>query len=44
MTYLHLAVKGGHMKTVKYLVEKEADINIKDDHGVSVWDYTSKVV
>ena len=36
MTYLHLAVEVGHMKTVKYLVDKGADINIKDDLGVSV--------
>jgi len=36
MTYLHLAVEGGHMNTVKYLVNKGADINIKDDHGVIV--------
>ena len=36
MTDLHLEVKGGHMNTVKYLVDKGASINIKDDHGVSV--------
>ena len=44
MTHLHLAVEGNHMKTVKYLIDKGADINIKDDSGVSVsvWDYTSE--
>ena len=36
MTYLHVAVEGGHMNTVKHLVDKGADINTKDDHGVSV--------
>ena len=35
-TYLHLAFEGGHMNTVKYLVDKGADINTKDDHGVCV--------
>ena len=44
MTHLHLAVEGNHRKTVKYLIDKGADINIKDDSGVSVsvWDYTSE--
>ena len=36
MTHLHLAVEEGHMNTVKHLVDKGADINTKDDHGVSV--------
>ena len=36
MTYLHLAVEGGYMNTVTYLVDKGANINIKNDHGVSV--------
>ena len=36
MTHLHLEVEKGHMNTVKYLVNKGADINTKDDHGVSV--------
>ena len=36
MTHLHLAVEGNHMNTVKYLIDKGADINIKDDSGVSV--------
>ena len=42
MTHLHLAVEGNHRKTVEYLIDKGADINIKDDSGVSVWDYTSE--
>ena len=36
MTCLHVAVEGGHMNTVKYLVDQGVDINTKDDHGVSV--------
>ena len=36
MTYLDVAIEGGHMNTVKHLVDKGADINTKDDHGVSV--------
>ena len=36
MTCLHLAFEGGHMNTVKYLVDKGADINTKDDRGVRV--------
>ena len=42
MTYLHLAVEGAHTNTVEYLVGKEAGINTKGDHGVSVSDYTSE--
>jgi len=38
MTYLHLAFEGGHMNTVKYLIDKGADINTKGNFGVSVWD------
>ena len=33
---LHAAVREGQMRQVKYLVEQGTDINIKDDHGVSV--------
>jgi len=36
MTYLHSAFEGGHMNIVKYLVDKGVDINIQDNHGVSV--------
>ena len=35
VTLLHLAAEGGHTDTVEYLVSKEADVNIKDKHGVS---------
>ena len=34
-TPLHIAVKEGKGHTVKFLVEKGADINIKDKNGVS---------
>ena len=34
VTALHLAAEEGHKHTVQYLVEKEADINIRDDNGV----------
>ena len=34
-TPLHLAAKGGHLDTVKYLVEKGANIHCKDGDGVS---------
>jgi len=30
------------MNTIKYLIAKGANINTKDDSGVSVWDYTSE--
>ena len=35
MTPLHLAAHGGNVDTVKYLVDKGADTNIKDRWGVS---------
>ena len=35
MTSLHFAALGGHVDTVRYLVDKGADTNIKDGHGVS---------
>ena len=31
------------MNTVTYLVDKRANINIKNDHGVSVY-YTSEII
>jgi len=36
MTCLHVAVEGGHMNTLRYLVDQGADINTKDNRGVSV--------
>ena len=30
-TPLHLAAEGGHVDTVRYLVDKGADLNIKND-------------
>jgi len=32
---LHWAADGGHVSTVKFLVEKGAKVNIKDVEGVS---------
>ena len=32
-----MAVKGGHMNIVKYLVKNEADIYITDSKGVSTY-------
>ena len=41
-TPLHLAAEAGHMDIVRYLVEKGADINIKDDiFKVSEREYTA---
>ena len=42
MTPLHVATeKTGRSSIVKYLVDKGACINIKDDSGVSTRDYTT---
>ena len=35
MTAIHLATLKGHVDTVKYLVDKGADINFKNGTGVS---------
>ena len=35
MTPLHWAADGGRVDTVKYLIEKGAEVNSKDDDGVS---------
>ena len=37
MTPLHIAVEGAHTEIVKYLVDREADINIKDYNGVNIY-------
>ena len=34
-TPLHMAAEGGHIDTVKYLVDKKANINTKDTDEVS---------
>ena len=43
MTPLHLAAESGHIKIVNYLVDKGADINIQDDNGVIIGDYTGRI-
>ena len=40
-TPLHTAAGAGYRYTVEYLVKKGADITIKDNKEVSVWDYTT---
>ena len=42
MSPLHVAAKHGRVETVEYLVdEKEVEINIKDNDGVGICDYTN---
>ena len=41
MTPLHMAVKEGCIKIVKYLVDKGASINIQDNEGVNIDDKIS---
>ena len=41
MTPLHFAAGGGHVDTVRYLVDKGADIEHKDGNDVSEWEYTA---
>ena len=41
MTPLHKAAIRGHVDTVQCLLDKRADIHIKDDDGVSEWNYTA---
>ena len=41
MTSLHLAAHEGHVDIVRYLVDKGADANIKDNRGVSEREYTA---
>ena len=36
MTPLHLAAKQGHKEIVGYLIEKGAEINIKDENEVTI--------
>ena len=41
MTVLHLAILGGHLDVVQYLVGAGADMNTKAHKGVSERDYTT---
>lgn len=47
-TPLHLAAREGHMTTVEFLINNEADINIQDNDEVSrvsdLYSYTSILV
>ena len=36
LTPLHMAAKRGCTSLVKYFIDKEADVNIKDHNGVSI--------
>ena len=40
-TPLHIAAREGHVDIVRYLVDKDADPNIKDEDGVSECEYTA---
>ena len=40
-TPLHNAARDGHVDIVRYLVEQDVDINIKDQNGVSEQEYTA---
>ena len=42
-TPLHLAVRKSQEYTVKYLVNKGADISNKDNNGVSIWDFVTEL-
>ena len=35
-TPLHIAASGGHVCAVEYIIQAGADVNVKDDRGVSV--------
>ena len=39
-----MAAERGHLDVLKYLVDQQADINIKDDSGVCDNDKTSEVM
>ena len=40
-TPLHFAAREGHVDIVRYLVDKDADLNIKNEDGVSEREYTA---
>ena len=39
-TPLHAAAAEGNTDVVRFLADRGADVNIKDERGVSEWDYT----
>ena len=40
-TPLHMAAHNGHTDTLQYLIDQGAGINVKNNHGVSEWDYNA---
>ena len=40
-TPLHTAAAEGYSYTVEHLVKNGADTSLKDNKGVSLWDYTT---
>ena len=43
MTPFHLAAESGHIRIVNCLYDQGADINIQDDNGVTIGDYTGRM-
>lgn len=41
MTPLHWAAYSGHTDTVQFLIDKGADIDIREKDEVNEWDYTT---
>jgi ankyrin repeat protein len=41
-TPLHLAAKNSHIAIVEYLVERGADVTIKDDKGMTAVEHSKK--
>ena len=39
-----MAAEAGRVETVQYIVETNPDIiNIQDEKGVNIWDYTTEI-